>query len=267
MKKYFIIAILMSIFAIIFAATMTVHLANGDDETFEISGIESITFGNSQIPTDPVAYYPFNGNTNDESGHGHNGTLYGATLTNDRFGNMNSAFDFDGVDDWVEVPHSDELDFNNIDGDEFTAFCWVKTTVNSSELKWCLSKHESDGNWDPGFLLGTENGQLRMHFETISSTQHLDILGSYISDGQWHYIGFTLTASLNELKLYLDGSLEVTETISDGSSSNSFPFCIGSRNGVPNSHFEGEIDDIRIFNRVLNESEIQALYHEGGWDE
>jgi hypothetical protein len=43
-----------------------------------------------------VAHYPFNGNANDESGNGNNGTVNGATLTTDRFGNMNKAYSFDG---------------------------------------------------------------------------------------------------------------------------------------------------------------------------
>ena len=42
-----------------------------------------------------VAYYPFNGNGNDESGNGNHGTVYGATLTKDRFGNSESAYSFD----------------------------------------------------------------------------------------------------------------------------------------------------------------------------
>ena len=44
----------------------------------------------------PQAYYPFNGNANDESGDGHNGTVYGATLCPDRFGIADSAYSFDG---------------------------------------------------------------------------------------------------------------------------------------------------------------------------
>ena len=43
-----------------------------------------------------VAYYPFNGNANDESGNGNNGTVNGATLTTDRFGNTNKAYSFNG---------------------------------------------------------------------------------------------------------------------------------------------------------------------------
>lgn len=44
-----------------------------------------------------IAYFPFNGNANDEAGNGHDGIVYGATLTTDRFGNTNSAYEFDGI--------------------------------------------------------------------------------------------------------------------------------------------------------------------------
>ena len=49
-------------------------------------------------------YYPLNGNANDESGRGFHGEILGATLGEDRFGNANSAFLFDGVDDYIELP-------------------------------------------------------------------------------------------------------------------------------------------------------------------
>jgi len=56
----------------------------------------------SYVPTNGlVGYWPFNGNANDESGNGNHGTVNGATLTTDRNGNANSAFSFDGVDDWI----------------------------------------------------------------------------------------------------------------------------------------------------------------------
>ena len=50
-----------------------------------------------------VAYYPFNGNANDESGNGNDGTVNGATLTEDRCGNANSAYSFDGADDYIDI--------------------------------------------------------------------------------------------------------------------------------------------------------------------
>ena len=56
-----------------------------------------------------VAYYPFNGNANDASGNGNNGTVNGATLTTDRFGNANSAYLFNGTNNDIIVPDAPGL--------------------------------------------------------------------------------------------------------------------------------------------------------------
>ena len=56
-----------------------------------------------------VGWWPFNGNANDESGNGNNGTVNGATLTADRFGVANKAYGFDGVDDFISVNHNQVL--------------------------------------------------------------------------------------------------------------------------------------------------------------
>ena len=56
------------------------------------------------LPTNGlVGYWPFNNNANDESGNGNNGTVNGATLTTDRFGSSNSAYLFDGIDDFIRA--------------------------------------------------------------------------------------------------------------------------------------------------------------------
>jgi len=58
----------------------------------------------SQVPTTGlVAYYPFSGNANDFSGNNYNGTIYGPTLCSDRFGNLSSAYSFDGVNDYIDL--------------------------------------------------------------------------------------------------------------------------------------------------------------------
>ena len=61
----------------------------------------------AQIPSDRlVGYWPFNGNANDESGNCNNGAVNGATLTIDRFGNSNSAYAFDGINDYIGIASS-----------------------------------------------------------------------------------------------------------------------------------------------------------------
>jgi len=58
-----------------------------------------------------VAYYRFNGNANDDSGNGNHGTVHGAVPCQDRAGQANSAYCFDGVDDFIEVASSASLKF------------------------------------------------------------------------------------------------------------------------------------------------------------
>ena len=74
-----------------------------------IFGLATITFGQtvpSYIPTSGlVGWWPFNGNANDESGNGNNGMVNGATLTSDRFGNTNSAYNFNGMNDFITALH------------------------------------------------------------------------------------------------------------------------------------------------------------------
>jgi hypothetical protein len=68
----------------------------------------------SYVPTNGlVGWWPFNGNANDESGNGNNGTVNGATLTADRFGNLNKAYSFDGVDNYIHVLNTPSLDIVN----------------------------------------------------------------------------------------------------------------------------------------------------------
>jgi len=76
----------------------------------------------SQIPTTGlVGYWPFNGNANDETGNGNNRTINGPTLTADRNGNSNSAYSFDGINDYMEGSTNAILNLDN-----FTYSCWIK---------------------------------------------------------------------------------------------------------------------------------------------
>jgi len=88
-----------------------------------------------------VAYYPFNGNANDESGNGNNGTVYGATLAADRFGIVNSAYSFDGVDDYIQVPYDPSLQPT----EQLTVSAFAKLSEYSS-YQMILNNH-APGGW------------------------------------------------------------------------------------------------------------------------
>ena len=86
----------------------------------------TLTFGGAafaDLNDGLVAFYPFNGNADDESGNGHHGTVSDATLVPDRFGNLDSAYYFDGVDDYISIENNE--DFQPGLGD-YSVSVWVK---------------------------------------------------------------------------------------------------------------------------------------------
>jgi hypothetical protein len=200
-----------------------------------------------------VAYYPFNGNANDESGNGHNGTIYGSTLTADRMGNPNSAFYFNGTpSDCIDVgPISISL--------PVTVTLWFNsTTIND---RWNTLFGWNNPNL-PGFngiqIAAHGDGKIRARIgsyfsEDMISTSMVD------GDGKWHSVIINRNLN-NEKRLYIDGILELsaTDTDSIGGPTNILYIGRSFAEGWTN-RFLGIIDDVRVYNRVLSDAEIQAV--------
>jgi hypothetical protein len=104
-----------------------------------------------------VAYYPFNDNANDESGNGNNGTAMGATLTTDRFGNPNSAFVFDGTNDYIAL---DDHYANGNSLAQFSVSVWYKTSFSGTDFMENWSFYDFDrSEWFNVYIRG-DNGRL-----------------------------------------------------------------------------------------------------------
>ncbi len=206
----------------------------------------------AQIPTNGlVAYYPFNGNANDESGNGWNGAVNGPTPTADRFGNINSAYNFNGVSDYIYVTNS-----NIVTGNQFCLSAWSK--FNSQGMIICT------GNQNDFLLEQVTNDSIHNFIHTDSPTGYYYNYGKmlYANLNQWNHICITYNGI--ELRTYINGLL-VRIVNADGnlySWQNDY-LAIGTYmlNGSPsNSYFNGQIDDIAIYNRCLAYSEVQQLY-------
>jgi hypothetical protein len=218
-------------------------------------------------PDGPVAYYPFNGNADDESGNGHNPTENGATLTEDRFGNANSAYHFDGYQEII-VPHSDEL---NIVGD-MTISTWFNSEGPPlfSTAHTIITKRTSDVHANFPYLLAINyqynipSDYKKPIFVSASSGTLQYLQSSHdITNNTWNYIACTISGT--NLKIFLNNDLVLNTTIDNQlRAGNTFPLLIGSgaRSDKPAEQFVGKLDDIRIYNRALTEEEIQALYNE-----
>ena len=268
MKKLFlIIAILFS--SVVFSQEMKVHKTNGNVESFLLSQIDSITFNiSSIIPTQGlVAYYPFNGNANDESGNGNNGITTGTTLSTDRFGNSNKAYSFNGSNNYITVNNS--LLSNTFSS--FTISCWIQTTMASGPGQ-IIADRFTTGYPYKYSMMNQSNGTVTAgSHDGGSNTNNVISTPVNIGNGQWRHIIVVLDASLLKYGIYIDGTfnIEITNINTGAWSSLSNPTSIGVSRG-PSGYdfanwFSGKLDDIRVYNRALSASEISQLYHESGW--
>ena len=224
----------------------------------EFKEIVEMAADDPTIPTDGlVAYYPFNGNANDESGNGNNGTVIGhVELAPDRFGNVNSAYRFFGEPlNYISVPDNESL------------HCSV-FTLNG----WAYSDAEDYGS---GVLVNKgrdiSNGSYRLTVRSVGASNLYGgvndaMVEEYPTTNAWHMV--TGTVEGNKARFYLDGVLMDEATLSNPFEySNTEPLALGMHyyDGVPSSWayaFLGVLDDVRIYNRVLTQSEITALYNE-----
>ncbi len=218
--------------------------------------------GTSGLSDGLIAYYPFSGNAGDSSGNGHHGTVYGATLTSDRFGNSNQAYSFDGVNDYIEAAHTNKFDFTS---NKQTISIWIKSNpvVNN---QFFISKYSGEGLTTSGFRLEYDINAndvivYRYRENNTNAWGQQDILLSDIqSINNWYHVVAVADNGIDYL--YINGSLVKKTTIphSIKIGSNTVPFRIGaSSNSSANSFCNGLIDDVRIYNRALTQSEISYL--------
>ncbi len=219
------------------------------NRAISVTEVDSL-FNLMKGPNGPIAYYPFNGNANDLSGNGNNATVYSATLTTDRFGNSNSAYNFDGSLSYIDAGRIDGI-FGN-----YSIAGWFKTTeqLNNKGIvsidDVILLEHNLTRTTDTsGFRYVNFSSELWTNLE--------------LNDGQWHM--FTATKSADSVKLYIDDSLVAKKA--DASYPTYFGWTLfGKRDRVSTAYmFKGDLDDIRITNYPMSAQEVDSLYRLGSF--
>lgn len=213
-----------------------------------------------------VAYYPFNGNANDMSGKGNNGSVSAATLTTDRFGNSNYAYSFNGSSSHIRVNHSSSLNSSSV-----SISGWFNTnTLPTNEAdsvkgivnKWWQLNSTCNGNYNAYSLGLTKPAGKNPVVGAATSFYAGDVFYSsnVIEKNKWYHFTFTHSATSGG-KLYVNGQLVNSNTTAGTICNSTNPIYIGAEvtNGTLWRFFNGKIDDIRIYNRVLTQSEIDYL--------
>ncbi len=207
------------------------------------------------LPTNGlVGWWPFNGNANDESGNGNNGTITGATLTTDRFGVMNNAYNFDHISNYIDVGNPSSLDNNP---NSYTQAGWVYLVDYDNAYVFMSKRHDNTGN-DWGTPVTTVNGTFIFFADDAFYQQAPLAETNQLSVGQWHHLAFV--KNQNTYSIYVNGVLDgsMTDNHIMGGSSNNLIF--GAQLEWP-EFFKGKLDDIGVWNRALDQTEIVALYN------
>ena len=219
----------------------------------------------SYVPTEGlVAYYPFNGNANDETGNGNNGTVNGATLTSDRDGNENSAYylNVNASGGWGQAQNRITVSNPTISNDNsFTMSAWINLETKPSPFN--NRPHTIMGRWD-GNGVAVFRHQINYSGEVSTNlrqgTNSNIVEGGSVSYGEWYHIVITYDGSI--LKQYINNQLTTQEQLNIDMNTSSTDLTFGELH-MANGHwylFSGKMDDLGYWNRALTEQEIANLY-------
>lgn len=208
-----------------------------------------------QTPTNGLAvYYPFDGNANDMSGSGNHGTVHGATLTTDRFGREGKAYNFSSGN-WIKIAQNAAFQFDNFSisvwfyyGGAGTSTSIIGNPANSpNEDTWLLG-------FDPSNKL---SGYIYSGNYTYSP--------SPVAQNTWQLATFVKNGTT--AKLYLNGQVVHTITVSQTINYSTARGIIiggdddaGEDGNADNLFYNGKLDEIRIYNRALSDTEVAAMY-------
>jgi hypothetical protein len=222
-----------------------------------------------------VGHWPLDGNANDTV-NGNDGTVVGALPTTDRFGNPNSAYSFDGMDDYIQTLDNGPA----IGNEEYSIALWVKPDVQANHQGWIFDPRGDiyDGRYYAQIVVLAPDHQSypnRLWVGVFDGTclncpsddpdsGKVSFRGSnypVINDDQWHHIVFIGDNVNDEWMLYIDGELIETRANTLENTSVTQPIAFGREqyNNRP-PRYKGAIDDVRVYNRALSSVEAQQLF-------
>jgi len=204
------------------------------------------------------------GNLSDSSGNANTGTPTGTTSVPGMVGNGRK---FNGTSDYVDVANETHFDFEKTN--PFTISTWVYRT-NNATTNIVVGKNSYSGGELNGYMLFFNASDTLVYFDIGDcAANHClrQASGTAMSTGVWHHVAVTYDGSQTAAgaHIYLDGAsagqAPVSDTLSlDASALNNNDLLIGDQNSSSHNYFNGLIDEVRVYNRVLSAAEVQQLY-------
>ncbi len=217
----------------------------------------------SYVPTNGlVGYWPFNGNANDISGNGNNGTVNGASLTTDRLGNADSAYNFNGNNNYIESTCSN-LPLGNTSR---SISAWVDMpSLNNNYANFIVSWGYGDASQtsaNKAFGFRTQLNGMAI-WQSFGSSENNETFNTSFLTNNYYHVVVTID-NVGIFKFYINSTLVYTNqiigmnTISNG---NLLRFGRSTHTNTDGwaGYFLGKLDDIGIWNRALTQTEITSL--------
>ena len=234
---------------------------------YEIESNASISIVNisDHLPAGLHAYYKLDGNAEEETDNGYDGSLTGTdndpTGSSDRFNRPNRAFYFDG-NDRLKLDHR-ALD----DLSAFSISMWAKIET-FEKMPLLLSAAKSGSLHNQCFFFYPTGAGYKIYFQEHASYETLDLENS-VGLSNWKNLTLTRGSGASSTNFYIDGSLAKTFTFSTSTA----PVDVATGGlwlgadqdsvggGWENQqHFKGWLDEIRFYNRALNASEVNTIF-------
>jgi len=190
---------------------------------------------------------------NDQSGNHNDGTISGATWTSGKYG---SALQFDGVDDYVDCGNDNSLNAT----DAITIGAWVKRGAFQIDHARILDK---EGTTAYAILFYTTDSEIKLYAK-IGSSYSVVSTGIILQPDTWEHIAITYNSSDGTLKGYQNGKItKIDNTSFSGKiGTNSNNLRIG-RSNSGSYYFNGQIDDVKIYNYARSVEQIKMDYQQG----
>ena len=199
-----------------------------------------------------VGYWPFCGNTDDETENENNGINNNSQLTEDRFGNENNAYLFSDLDQsMITINPSESLFING----DITLSAWFYPT--DTTVGYIVDRDECGFNNDWG--LQWKDGQVKLRTQNNEN----DIVSGILDINNWYHVIVTRSIESGLFTMYINS--QITSQVSGFNYSftnTNLPIRIGDQSCTsPEPNFDGKIDDIAIWNRMLSNDEIVSVYN------
>ena len=198
------------------------------------------------------AHYPYTGNAKDHSGNDNHLEVTGATATEDRFGMPNSAYAFDGKDDFMFA------DIDERKGD-FSLSLWAKADdVEQSRYRSVINVFDKTGGSKHTCQIHTSGGRYPTYQFFSSNPESFALVTT-----EWQHLAVTVSGKI--IRFYENGDRVYSQEL-EGGEANKFSNIIIGRNRNHGAKYHGAIDDVYVYERAINDAEVERLFN-GGFED